>query len=657
MKDIRTVSAAEKILDRIESPSDVKCLSEAQRRQLAGEIRALIIYTVSKTGGHLASNLGAVELSIALHTAFDSPKDKIIWDVGHQSYAHKILTGRKRQFATLRQGGGLSGFTRRDESEHDPFGAGHASTSISAALGLAKARDMRGGDEHVIAVIGDGAMTGGLALEGLNNAEQLRTNIIVILNDNTMSIAENVGALAVHLSKLRMLPLYQKVESRAKDLVEKIPAGKTLFRTAEGISHGVIRLLGSKAGAVFEELGFTYLGPIDGHNIDLMVEVFESAKRLRGPLLIHVITKKGRGYEFAENNSRVFHGISGFDVSEGTVERSVGNTSYTKVFGDTLVELASQDPRIVAITAAMPDGTGLTQFAETFPDRFFDVGIAEAHAVTFAAGLAAGGLRPVVACYSTFLQRAYDQIVHDVCLQRLPVVFAIDRAGLVGEDGPTHHGVFDLSYLRHIPEIVICAPKDTNELRDLLATALSYDGPIAIRYPRGAGPSAYEAVAPRVLDIGKGQRLIEGRDAAIIAVGSMVYPAIAAASLLADEGILTSVINARFIKPLDEGLILDILQREVPTLVVEDNVVAGGFGSAVLEFAAARNCRTGVIRCLGVPDAFVEHDSVEHLRERLGLTPEGLAQAVKDMLNGPTALISRQALLTELQAGNAQGIQ
>ncbi|MDH7601836.1 MAG: 1-deoxy-D-xylulose-5-phosphate synthase [Armatimonadota bacterium] len=651
------MSVREKILDRIHSPSDVKRLTEAQRRQLADEIRALIIDTVSRTGGHLASNLGAVELSIALHTAFDSPHDKIIWDVGHQSYAHKILTGRRDRFSTLRQGGGLSGFTKRGESEHDPFGAGHASTSISAALGLAKARDLRGGDEHVVAVIGDGAMTGGLALEGLNNAEQLSTDVIVVLNDNTMSIAENVGALAVHLSKLRMLPLYQKVESRAKDLVEKIPAGKTLFRTAEGISHGVIRLLGSKVGAVFEELGFTYLGPIDGHNMELMVEVFESAKKLRGPLLIHVVTKKGRGYEFAENNARAFHGISGFDVSEGIVERSSGNTSYTKVFGDTLVELASKDPRIVAITAAMPDGTGLARFAETFPDRFFDVGIAESHAVTFAAGLAAGGLRPVVACYSTFLQRAYDQIVHDVCLQGLPVIFAIDRAGLVGEDGPTHHGVFDLSYLRHIPGMVICAPKDTNELRDLLATALLYDGPIAIRYPRGAGPSEYQAAPPRLLDVGKGERLVEGRDAAIIAVGSMVYPAVAAAALLAEEGIQTTVVNARFVKPLDEDLILDVLKLGVPTLTVEDNVVAGGFGSAVLELASARGFQLNSLRCVGVPDVFAEHDSVEHLREQFGLSSSGIAQALKKMLAETEILTPRPVFSTELQTSKAHGSQ
>lgn len=645
-----------RILDRIKSPADLKQLSEAERKNLADEIRALIIDIVSKTGGHLASNLGAVELSIAVHTAFDSPKDKIIWDVGHQSYAHKILTGRKDSFGTLRQAGGLSGFTKRSESEHDAFGAGHASTSISAALGFAKARDLRGTNEHVVAVIGDGAMTGGLALEGLNNAEQLKTDVIVILNDNKMSIAENVGALAVHLSKLRMLPLYQKVESRAKDLVEKIPAGKTLFRTAEGISHGVVRLLASKAGAVFEELGFTYLGPIDGHNIELMIEVFESAKKLRGPLLIHVVTKKGRGYEFAENNARAFHGITRFDVSEGTVEDSSGYTSYAKAFGDALVKLASEDPRIVAITAAMPDGTGLAEFAETFPERFFDVGIAEAHAVTFAAGLAAAGLRPVVACYSTFLQRAYDQIVHDVCLQNLPVVFAIDRAGLVGEDGPTHHGAFDLSYLRHIPGMVLCSPRDTNELKNLLLTALTHNGPVAIRYPRGGGPSPFESTPPQVLPIGRGEQLIEGEDAAIIAVGSMVHPSVIAATLLADEGISATVINARFVKPLDEDLILNVLKEGIPTVVVEENTVVGGFGSAVLELAAMHGCYLNRIRCLGIPDTFIEHGSIDKLRYKLGLTAMGIAQAVRDLVQKDEP-IAENISSRDLQISPVHGIQ
>jgi len=620
------------ILDRVSSPADVKSLNEAERRQLADEIRAAIIDTVSRTGGHLASNLGTVELAVALHAVFDSPRDKIIWDVGHQCYAHKILTGRKEEFSTLRQGGGVSGFARREESEHDAFGAGHASTSISAALGLAKARDLRGGDEHVVAVIGDGALTGGLALEGLNNAEQLKTDVIVILNDNEMSIAENVGAMALHLSKLRMAPLYQRVETRAKDLVGKMPAGKTLYRTAEGISHGVVRLLGSKAGVLFEELGFTYLGPIDGHNTELMIDVLESAMKIKGPLLVHVVTQKGRGYEFAENNARVFHGISGFDVTDGTIERSSGNTSYAKAFGETLVELAAEDPRIVAITAAMPDGTGLARFADAYPDRFFDVGIAEEHAVTFAAGLAAGGLRPVVALYSTFLQRGYDQVIHDVCLQSLPVVFAIDRAGLVGEDGPTHHGAFDLSFLRHIPRLVVAAPKDTMELRDLLATALKHDGPMAIRYPRGGGPCAYAPEPMRILAIGQGERLVEGDEAAIVAVGSTVYPALAAASLLAGQGIRAEVINARFVKPLDEQLILGVLDRGTPTVVVEENTVVGGLGSAVLELASAHGCPVGSIKRVGIPDAFVEHDSPEALREKVGLTPAKIARAVRTLL-------------------------
>ncbi len=622
------------ILHKINSPKDLKGLSETDRKHLADELRAFIIDTVSHTGGHLASNLGAVELTIALHTVFDSPRDKIIWDVGHQSYAHKLLTGRREKFSTLRQEGGISGFTKRDESEHDPFGAGHASTSISAALGLAKARDLKGGTEHVIAVIGDGALTGGLALEGLNNAEQLKTNVIVILNDNRMSISENVGAMALHLSKLRMAPLYQRVETRAKETLEKMPVGKAIARTAEGISHGVVRLLGSKTGVLFEELGFTYLGPIDGHNTKLMIDIFESVKKLTGPLLIHVVTKKGKGYEFAENNARVFHGISGFDVSDGSIERANGNTSYTKVFSDTLVELAAEDERIVAITAAMPDGTGLAKFAETYPDRFFDVGIAEEHAVTFAAGLAAGGLRPVVALYSTFLQRSYDQIIHDVCLQNLPVVFAIDRAGIVGEDGPTHQGVFDLSFLRHIPHIVIAAPKDTMELRDLLATAFKHDGPMAIRYPRGGGPCVYEPGDTKILSIGQGEILCDGEDAAIIAIGSTVYPALSAAEILRKQGLQVGVVNARFAKPLDEQLITQLLDRGLPILVVEENSIIGGLGSAVLELASSKGFRADKILRIGIPDQFIQHGAQSALREKLGFTAEGIANAVKTMLVG-----------------------
>ncbi len=620
------------ILKKIDSPADLKGLTDAERRSLADEIRADIIDTVSHTGGHLASNLGAIELTIALHTVFDSPKDKIVWDVSHQSYAHKILTGRKTRFATLRQGGGLSGFTRRDESEHDAFGAGHASTSISAALGLAKARDLRHSGEHVIAVIGDGAMTGGLALEGLNNAEQLNTDVIVVLNDNEMSISENVGALALHLSKLRMAPLYKRVETRAKEMVERMPAGKALARTAEGLSHGVTRLLGSEAGVVFEEMGFTYLGPIDGHSTEVLIDMFENAKKMHGPLLIHVVTQKGKGYEFAETNARVFHGIAGFDVADGIIERASGNTSYTKVFSETLVELAAEDDRIVAITAAMPDGTGLAKFAELYPDRFFDVGIAEEHAVTFAAGLAAGGLRPVVALYSTFLQRAYDQIIHDVCLQNLPVVFAVDRAGLVGEDGPTHHGAFDLSFLRHIPGLVVAAPKDTMELRDLLATALRHDGPMAVRYPRGGGPCPYVSADADIMAIGSGERLTEGDDVAIITVGSMVYPVVEAAEELRRGGLSVEVINARFVKPLDEKLVLSVFERDMPVIVVEDNTIVGGFGSAILELASSRGYRVDRVRRLGLPDSFVEHNTAEVLREKLGLDPSQIAKAARELV-------------------------
>lgn len=636
------------ILSRIAAPSDVKSLGADERRQLADEIRAVIIDTVSRTGGHLASSLGVVELTIALHTVFDSPRDKLVWDVGHQTYAHKLLTGRAEAFRNLRQRGGLSGFTRREESEHDAFGAGHASTSISAALGFAKARDLRGSAEHVVAVIGDGAMTGGLALEGLNNAGVLDTDIMVVLNDNEMSICENVGAMALHLSKLRTAPLYQMVETRAKEMVVKMPAGKTIARTAEGIYHGVTHLLGARAGIVFEEMGFTYLGPIDGHNTELVIEVLERARKLKGPLLVHVLTQKGRGYQFAENNSRAFHGISGFHVEDGNVEPANGHTSYTKAFSSTMLELAAADKRIVAITAAMPDGAGLAEFAEAYPDRFFDVGIAEGHAVTFAAGLAAAGLRPVVGLYSTFLQRAYDQVVHDVCLQGLPVVFAVDRAGVVGEDGPTHHGAFDLSFLRHIPRLVVAAPKDTIELRDLLATALCHDGPMAIRYPRGAGPCEYDPRQPQVLSIGQGEVLSKGSDAVIIALGSTVCPAIESAKALSACGVAATVVNARFVKPLDEQLILDVLRRGVPVVIAEDNATLGGFGSAVLELAAANGCAADRVKLLGIPDQFVEHDTPEALRAQLGLTAEGISQAVMehfaDLASKPASVVSRVRL-------------
>jgi len=619
------------LLNRIKTPSDLKGMSQQELAELADEMREEIINTVSRTGGHLASNLGVVELAIALHTVFDSPKDKILWDVSHQSYPHKLLTGRKDRFSMLRQKGGLSGFMKREESEHDPFGAGHASTSISAALGLAKARDLRGGDESVIAVIGDGALTGGLAFEGVNNAQDLDTDIIVVLNDNEMSIAENVTALSYHLAKLRMAPLYQSLENRAKNTLKKAPLGKHLARTAEGLSHGVTHLFGAKTGIVFEEFGFTYLGPIDGHNIALLKEVLVNAKNVRGPVMVHVLTTKGRGYDYAEANSRRFHGISGFTIADGKIEKSNGPASFKQAFQETLIELAEQDPRIVAITAAMPDGTGLAAFAEKFPGRFFDVGIAEEHAVTFAAGLAAGGMRPVVAIYSTFLQRAYDQIIHDVCLQNLPVVFMVDRAGIVGEDGPTHHGVFDLSFLRHIPCMTVAAPRNTNELRDLVATALTHDGPMAIRYPRGGGPTEYLRKPPKMLSIGQSEEIRTGDDLYIIAVGTTVYRALEAAEALKKEGYEAGVIDARFVKPLDEKAILDVAERCKRLVIVEENTTLGGFGSSVLELLAEKGV-TASVKLVGMPDRFIEHGDAKSLRRIVGIDAGGIAAAAQELL-------------------------
>lgn len=620
-----------RMLDRIDSPKDLRKLNADQLNELAADMREEIIQTVSKTGGHLASNLGVVELAISLHTVFESPKDKIIWDVSHQSYPHKLLTGRRDRFSTLRQDGGLCGFVRPDESEHDPFAAGHASTSISAALGLAKARDINGTNESVIAVIGDGALTGGLAFEGLNNASDLDTDVIIVLNDNEMSISENVTALSFHLARLRMDPIYQRVESRAKSTLERSPLGKRLARTAEGLSHGVTHLFGAKNGIIFEEFGFRYLGPIDGHNISLLNEVFESAKRMHGPVLVHVLTTKGKGYEHAEANARKFHGISGFTIADGNIEKSEGNTSFTQVFGETLVELAEKDSSVVAITAAMPDGTGLAPFAKEYPERFFDVGIAEEHAVTFAAGMAAGGLKPVVAIYSTFMQRSYDQMIHDVCLQNLPVVFCLDRAGIVGEDGPTHHGVFDLSFLRHIPNLVVMSPRDTNELRDMLATALALNGPVAIRYPRGGGPTVYEKKTPRVLPVGHSEVLRSGDDIGIISAGTASFTALAAAEELKNDGISAEVIDVRFIKPLDESLILGAAKRFGKLVVVEENTVVGGLGSAVLELLSKRSMACSV-KQVGLPDIFLGYGSPSRLRDSVGLSTEGIANAVKSLM-------------------------
>ncbi len=622
------------ILELINRPETLKNLSKEQLEVLAAELRHEIIEQVAKTGGHLASNLGVVELTIALLDAYNPSEDVIVWDVGHQSYAYKLLTGRYDRFDTLRQLGGISGFPKRDESPYDHFGTGHSSTSISAALGFAKARDLRKSNEKVLAVIGDGALTGGLAWEALNNASHLRTNMTVILNDNQMSISNNVGALATHLSKLRLQPLYRKVESKAKTVIQNLPmGGQTLSRTAEGIMHGVTHLMASKTGIIFEEMGFTYIGPIDGHDIGLMIEVFKSVQQIDGPVLVHVLTKKGKGYEYAENNARAFHGVASFQIEDGYIEKSSGGITYTRAFSDALVEEAERDERIVAITAAMPDGTGLTKFSERFPDRFYDVGIAEQHAVTFAAGLAAAGMKPVVAAYSTFFQRAYDQIVHDVCIQNLPVIFAIDRAGLVGDDGSTHHGVFDLSFMRHIPNMVVAAPSDASELKAILGLAVKHDGPFAIRYPRGAAPAPPIHTEPQQFSIGKAEVLAEGEDVCIIAVGSAVNYSLQALDAIKDAGISVRLVNARFVKPLDTDVVLESAMRCKNLVLVEENTIQGGFGSAVIEYLSAAGICDVRVKQIGICDEFVEHGDCDILREHCELDPAHIAQSVIELVS------------------------
>lgn len=619
------------ILEKIKNPEDLKKLSVQERGELATELRAIIIRTVAANGGHLSSNLGVVDLTIALHYVFNSPKDKIIWDVGHQSYAHKLLTGRAGVFSTIRQYGGISGFPRMDESSHDAFGTGHSSTSISSALGIIEARDQkktkiqRGGENSkVIAVIGDGAMTAGLAFEGLNHAGHLKKDLIVILNDNDMSISPNVGALSAYFSRIMIGDLYIKLKKETKFILERIPkVGEPVLRMAQRAEDTVKGLF--VPGMLFEELGFEYVGPVDGHKIEVLIETLNRFKDFPGPVLIHAITKKGKGYEPAERSPWVFHGIGSFDIETGN-QVSSDNISFSEVFGNCLVKLAKEDNRIVAITAAMTEGTGLSGFARAFPTRFYDVGIAEPHAVTFSAGLASQGLKPVVAIYSTFLQRAYDQIVHDVCLQNLPVIFAIDRAGIVGEDGPTHNGTFDISYLRHIPNLVVMAPKDGNELQDMLKTAVSHDGPSAIRYPRGTVSRIQKDKKPCKIPIGESEVLKNGNDILIIAIGNSVQPALDASQLLEELGISSCVINARFVKPIDAGLIGSLAQEIKCVLTVEENTINGGFGSAVLEHLSELNINGLKIKRLGLPDRFIEHGPQNLLRKMVGLDAEGIAR-------------------------------
>ncbi|WP_378955561.1 1-deoxy-D-xylulose-5-phosphate synthase [Pelosinus sp. sgz500959] len=620
-----------KILETINKPQELKKLSIDQMKLLAEEIRQLLICSVSKTGGHLAPNLGVVEITLAIHKIFKSPVDKIVWDVGHQAYVHKILTGRRRDFHTLRQFGGISGFPKPCESEHDSFGTGHSSTSISAALGMALARDIVGEKHNVLAVIGDGSLTGGQAYEALNHAGHTGTNMIVILNDNEMSIAKNVGAMSEYLSKMRTEPKYKKVKKDIDFLLRRIPAiGDHVARTVERLKDSLRYLF--VPGMLFEELGFNYIGPIDGHNLEILTEVLEKAKDMQGPILIHVLTCKGKGYQPAECNPGKFHGVGPYCIESGEVIKNGDKPTYTGIFGNTLVELAKQDSSIVAITAAMPEGTGLKKFATEFPKRFFDVGIAEQNAVTVAAGMAIQGMKPVVALYSTFGQRAYDQILHDVCLQKLPVVFALDRAGIVGEDGPTHHGVFDYSYLRHIPNLVMMAPKDENELRHMLYTAVNLNCPVAIRYPRGSGLGVSIDQPVQKLAIGDAEQLKNGSDIVFLAVGVMVESCQKASEILAAQGIQSGVVNARFIKPLDEQMIKR-LSRDVGMIVtVEDNILAGGFGSAVLEYINDQQLHWVKMLRLGFPDKFIEHGSREQLLEKYGLTAEGIAESVSSFV-------------------------
>jgi len=618
----------ENLLSGINSPKDIKKLDSKQLKQLASEIREFLVEKVSKTGGHLASNLGVVELTLAIHKVFDSPKDKIVWDVGHQAYVHKILTGRRNQFDTMRQFGGISGFPKVSESPHDCFNTGHSSTSISAALGLAKARDLNKEDYSVIAVIGDGALTGGMAFEALNDAGMSNSQLIVILNDNQMSISKNVGGMSRYLGKIRTKPMYYKVKEDLDIILKKIPGiGKGAARALNKVKVSIKYLI--MPGVLFEELGFKYLGPIDGHNIDELIDVMTRAKGVKGPVMIHVCTQKGKGYTYAEKNPHMFHGVSSFEIDTGELKAS-GCTSYSDVFGEEMIKLAGSNKKICAITAAMRQGTGLEKFANKYPDRFFDVGIAEQHAVTFAAGLARSGLIPVVSIYSTFLQRAYDQILHDVALQKLHVVIAIDRAGLVGEDGETHQGIYDISYLSHIPNLTIMAPCDYSEFADMMKFAVcDFSGPITVRYSKGEGCEKLTDTEP--IYHGKGVRLMEGSDISIIAVGNMVEKALEAAEELKKQGIKPDLINARFIKPLDEELISESAAKTGKVVTIEDNALAGGFGSCVMQMLNRRRINASV-RMFGFPDEFIKHGSRSILYKKYGLDVDSLVKGILEFM-------------------------
>ncbi|MFH1867840.1 MAG: 1-deoxy-D-xylulose-5-phosphate synthase [Candidatus Omnitrophota bacterium] len=637
------------MIDKVNSPKDLKTLQVQDLPDLAEDIRRIIIDVVSKTGGHLAPSLGAVDFAIALHYCLDTPDDVIVWDVGHQAYAHKILTERKDKFHTLRQKGGISGFPNATESRYDAFTVGHGSTSISTALGLCAARDISGGAEKIVAVIGDGSLGGGMAFEGLNHAGQLHKDILIILNDNEFSISPSVGAFSRYLNRIITNPIYNRVKDDLDRLLRRVPRlGFRLSNAAKKLEEGLKNLL--VPGIIFDEMGIRYFGPVDGHDINALIGLIKNVLPLKVPRIIHVITKKGKGFKLSEKDPSRFHGIAPFGVTNGKMNKASTET-FTEAFSQGIIDLAEENKNVVAITAAMPDGTGLDKFAKRFPERFFNVGMAEEHAVGFAAGLARKGLLPVVAIYSTFLQRSYDQIVHDVCLQNLHVIFCMDRAGVVGEDGPTHHGVFDISYLRHIPNLVCMAPKDLQELKDMLKFAADCKGPVSIRYPRGGvirsinqqeWDSAEDMPGQRI-ELAKAEIVRVGKDIAILAIGEMLMPALEAAHILSKEGIQAEVVNMRFIKPIDSGLILSLAEKMKQFVVVEDNVLKGGFGSAVLEVLNDNNKQGIEVKRIGLPDEFIAHALRKELLEDFGLTAEKIAETTKKFFNQGREVGARSA--------------
>lgn len=618
------------LLAQIGTPTDLHQLSDKELQQVADEVRRAILEQVSQTGGHFSSNLGTVELAVALYATHSLPPDKVIWDTGHQAYPHKLLTGRLNRFPTLRKYDGLSGFLKREEHELDSFGAGHAGTAISAAMGFAQARDLAGGKERVVAIVGDACISTGMSWEALNHAGELGTNMTVILNDNRMSIAPNVGALNNYLSRLRARPWVQNLAQTAKRVVEKMP--DPIEKLASGLRHGITHYMAPEpTGTIFEEIGWEYIGPVDGHDLPLLLDLFRNVRELNKPIFVHAITVKGKGYQVAEDDARKWHGVTPFDLAKCEMVKAAGPITYTQAFGDAACECAEADPKVVAITAAMPDGTGLTRFAKEFPDRYFDTGIAEPHAVTFAAGLAAGGMRPFCTIYSTFLQRGFDQVLHDVALQKLPVRFFMDRAGLVGDDGPTHHGAFDISYLSLIPHLALIAPRDTTELREMTFYMRDFDqGPIAMRYPRGAGDDRLpERRSP--IAFGKSEKLCNGTDLTLVAVGSMVSSAWEAAQELLAQGVSVEVINARWLKPIDLDAILVSVQKTGKLLTVEENVRVGGFGVQVLDGLIQQGW-SGPTKVLAIEDRFVDHGAQNLIRRDHGLDANGIKEAAQSLL-------------------------